>query len=74
MTEDVTVVTDVDSQQIGDAQWYFARYQPGDVDATWWQIGESEKDCAYFDDEREAWEYWNKILSAQVKEFDNGVI
>ena len=58
----VTLVTTVDTHMVGDAKWWFSEYRPIDPDNTWWQIGESEKDCACFFDEGEAWDYWNELI------------
>ena len=68
MNDDVTLVTTVDTYtyQVGDDRavvWYFSEYQPHDADATWWQINEYEKEPAYFEEEGEAWDYWNKLIN-----------
>lgn len=63
--DDLVLVTTVDTHQVGDVRpvmWWFTEYRPSDAEATWWQIGESEKECAYFFDEGEAWDYWNKLI------------
>ena len=66
-TEHETVVTTVATRQVGDVLWWFTKYRPSDPEATWWQIGESEKDCAYFEDLDTAWDYWNKLISEGEK-------
>ena len=62
--DEETKVTTRRSLRIKGNWWLFSEYRCADV--MWWQIGEEEKECAYFEDEDQAWAYWENLLPNTV--------